>query len=289
MQEIQITLSGRIPNYLFGNLNQDYFEECTKAIEFTSDKANSVGEFLSMVYDTTLDNGFDNFLEIFKENIDFEKFKANCPLLYEFINGVESGDYSYYQFYEMVLEASDEEIHFIEDDVLISITVNNEKIILEQRLRDFLGDSDWLDESDENSMQIVKSFWKENRTYFDLHPDTNEFNAYKCENDVLLLSEWIAPEQLKPYLVNERNVTVQHDNIVDFNFYFEVEDFKLSHLRFLQFGGGEDFHESAAKYIGSYLFYNNLKLESEIIIHRDKGFTIEYEPEWKSCTFLIEG
>ncbi|MAJ06911.1 MAG: hypothetical protein CL827_08665 [Crocinitomicaceae bacterium] len=289
MQEIQITLSGRIPNYLFGNLKQDYFEECTKAIEFTSDKANSVGEFLSMVYDTTLDNGFDNFLEIFKENIDFEKFKANCPLLYEFINGVESGDYSYYQFYEMVLEASDEEIHFIEDDVLISITVNNEKIILEQRLRDFLGDSDWLDESDENSMQIVKSFWKENRTYFDLHPDTNEFNAYKCENDVLLLSEWIAPEQLKPYLLNERNVTVQHDNIVDFNFYFEVEDFKLSHLGFLQFGGGEDFHESAAKYIGSYLFYNNLKLESEIIIHRDKGFTIEYEPEWKSCTFLIEG
>ena len=50
-----------------------------------------------------------------------------------------------------------------------------------------------------------------------------------------------------------------------------------------------DFHNSAPEYVGSFVAYDNELISPEQDIHRDKGFTLDYESEFKSCEFLIEG
>ncbi|MCH2045276.1 MAG: hypothetical protein MK212_14260 [Saprospiraceae bacterium] len=91
MKKVHINISGRIPNYMFGLLRDNYYQECEKAIEYTSEEAETIADFVKMLYETTLDSSF----EVFKANIDMAEFRANCPLLSEFIRAVEAGDASY--------------------------------------------------------------------------------------------------------------------------------------------------------------------------------------------------
>ena len=64
----------------------------------------------------------------------------------------------------------------------------------------------------------------------------------------------------------------------------------LSKLAFLGFSNVKpDFHNSAPEYVGSFVAYDNELISPEQDIHRDKGFTLDYESEFKSCEFLIEG
>ena len=142
--------------------------------------------------------------------------------------------------------------------------------------------------SENKTASIVKAFWAKHQADFSLHEDT-EFNAYKSKNGVLQLHEWIGPKGLSAYKVRERNVTFEHDNIVDFDFYVEAEEFDLSKLAFLGFSNVPDFHNSAPEYVGSFMAYDNELIRPDQNIHRDKGFTLEYEPSRKSCDFLIEG
>ena len=65
--------------------------------------------------------------------------------------------------------------------------------------------------------------------------------------------------------------------------------FDISKLAFLKFANATDFHKSASDYVGSYLSYSNNIIYPDQNIHRDKGFTIQYEPTFQSCDFLLEG
>jgi hypothetical protein len=182
-----------------------------------------------------------------------------------------------------------DEVNLIEDDAYITITVDDEEVVEKQKLADFLGETEYVDEEeDPKTAAIVKAFWAKHQEDFNLHEDT-EFNAHKSKNGVLQLHEWIEPKGLTAYKVRERNVTFEHDNIVDFDFYVEAEDFDLSKLAFLGFANVADFHNSAPEYVGSFVAYDNELIHPDQNIHRDKGFTLEYEPSWKSCSFLIEG
>jgi len=290
MKEINITISGRIPNYIFGIVEPEYFAECEKALEYASEEIETMAEFMTMLYETTLESGFEPGLDVFKANMDMEKFAENCPLLMAFLDDVEAGDASYYQFYETVLDVSGEEVNVIEDDAFITITVDDEVVVEEQKLETFLGETEWVDDEDApEAVETVTAFWAKHREQFNIHEDTDEFTAYKAENGVLIFNEWIEPKRLTAYKTRERNVTVEHDNIVDFDFYFEAENFDLSKLAFLQFSNMADFHNSAPEYIGSYLIYDNEIIRPDMNIHRDKGFTLHYEDGFKSCDFLIEG
>ena len=66
-------------------------------------------------------------------------------------------------------------------------------------------------------------------------------------------------------------------------------DFDVSKLAFLQFGNASEFHQSELNYVGSFLFYDNNIIRPDQNIHRDKGFTLHYEDNSKSCNYLIEG
>lgn len=288
MKNININISGRIPNYMFGIVRPEYYEECEKAMNYVSEDIETTAEFIEKLYETTLEDGFDNGLEVFKANVDMEMLEENCPLLTEFLKLVEEDDAGHLQFYEIVLDMSWEEVNIIEDDAYITVTVDDEVVVEEQKLEAFLGEIEWVDE-DENPEVVaqVVAFWDKYKERFNIEHD--EYTAYIGQNGVLLMNEWIEPKRLSAYKVRERNVTVEHDNIVDFDFSFKAEDFEISKISFLQYGNVTDFHRSAAEYVGSFLAYDNEIIRPDMNIHRDKGFTIYYEDDFKSCDFLIEG
>lgn len=290
MKTIQINISGRIPNYMFGILLPEYYEECQIAVSFASEDVEIVQDVLRLLYGTVLEGGWSGIDE-FKENMDMEQFKENCPLLFEFFTQAEEGGLGHYQFYETVFDmAWDDEVNLIEDDATITINVDGADVVEQQKIADFLGETEWVDqEEDPKTVKITKAFWTKHREDFGIHQDVDEFTTYKAKNGVIQLSEWISPKGLANYQTRERNVTVEHDNIVDLDFYIEADDFDLSKLGFLLFANATDFHKSAPEYVGSYLFYDNNIIRPDMNIHGDKGFSLDYEFGFKSCNFLVEG
>ena len=286
--KVNIIISGRISNYMFGILGDEAYAECEKAKSYATDNADTMEDFIKMFYETTLYDS--DGMEVFKESMDMEQFKLNCPLLSGFINNVEEGNASHLQFYEDILDMSWEQVNIIEDDALITITVDDKEIVSGQTLKDFLGEIEQIfdEEDDPKTIAKAREFWAKNGTEFNME-DNDEFQVSKAANGVLLFNEWIQPTRLLDYKTRERNITVEHDNIVDFDYYFDAVDFDVSKLTFLKFANATDFHESAPDYVGSYLSYNNDIIEPDQNIHRDKGFTIHYEPTFQSCDFLLLG
>jgi hypothetical protein len=285
---VTITISGRISNYMFGILGVEAFVEFEKAISYATNDIETMADFVKMFYETTLYDG--DGMEVFLENMDMEQFNSNCPLLSEFLNNVKEGNASHLQFYEEILDMSREEVNIIEDDALITITVDDKEIVSNQPLKVFLGEieQDVDEEDDPKAVAMVKDFWAKNGADFEME-ESDDYSINKAANGVLLFNEWIEPTRLLDYKTRERNITVEHDNIVDFDYSFETIDFNLSKLAFLQFVNAEDFHRSASEYVGSYLSYDNEIIRPDQNIHRDKGYTIHYEPTLQSCSFLLEG
>jgi hypothetical protein len=286
--EVNINISGRISNYMFGILGDEAYAECEKAISFATDEIETMADFVKMYYETTLYDG--DGMEIFLENMDMEQFNSNCPLLSEFLEQVKEGNASHLQFYEDILDMSWEQVNIIEDDALITITVDEKEIVSAQPLKDFLVEIEQIfdEEDDPKAFAMAREFWSKNGGDFNME-DSEEFQVSKAANGVLLFNEWIQPTRLLDYQTRERNITVEHDNIVDFDYYFNAVGFDITKLAFLKFANATDFHESGPDYVGSYLAYDNKIIEPDQNIHRDKGFTIHYEPTFKSCDFLLLG
>ena len=66
--EVNINISGRISNYMFGILGDEAYAECEKAISFATDEIETMADFVKMYYETTLYDG--DGMEIFLENMD---------------------------------------------------------------------------------------------------------------------------------------------------------------------------------------------------------------------------
>ena len=232
--KVNIIISGRISNYMFGILGDEAYAECEKAKSYATDNADTMEDFIKMFYETTLYDS--DGMEVFKESMDMEQFKLNCPLLSGFINNVEEGNASHLQFYEDILDMSWEQVNIIEDDALITITVDDKEIVSGQTLKDFLGEIEQIfdEEDDPKTIAKAREFWAKNGTEFNME-DNDEFQVSKAANGVLLFNEWIQPTRLLDYKTRERNITVEHDNIVDFDYYFDAVDFDVSKLTFLKF------------------------------------------------------
>jgi hypothetical protein len=286
--KVNIIISGRISNYMFGILGDEAYAECEKALSYASDDIATMADFVKMYYETTLSEG--DGMEIFLENMNMEQFNLNCPLLSEFLEQVKKGNASHLQFYEEILDMSWEQVNIIEDDALITITVDEKEIVSAQTLKDFLGEIEQIfdEEDDPKTISKTREFWAKNGAEFEME-DSEEFQVSKAANGVLLFNEWIQPTRLVDYQTRERNITVEHDNIVDFDYYFNAVGFDITKLAFLKFANATDFHESGPDYVGSYLAYDNKIIKPDQNIHRDKGFTIHYEPTFKSCDFLLLG
>jgi|TARA_B110000208_G_scaffold154728_1_gene187433 hypothetical protein len=289
-KEILIEIGGRMSTYMFGVLQDEYYLECKDALEYSSDTIHSIGAFVKILYGTTIEDGAKNGIDVFKKNMDMDKFNSNCPLLAEFVSDVENGDASYYDFYDYIIDVSSEQVHLFEDDALITIYEDNEVIHSEVSLKDFLGETEaiWL-EDEPKAEATATSLWTKNSKKFNLVIDALEHaEAKKANNGVLLLSAWFEPESLKEYQITERNVTVEHDYEVYFSFSFEATNFNLSKLAFLKFANATQFHKSGPENIGSYLSYDGVIISPELNISEENELTLEYEGQ-KSCNYFLFG
>ena len=196
--KVNIIISGRISNYMFGILGDEAYAECEKAISYATDDIETMADFVKMYYETTLYDG--DGMEIFLENMDMDQFKSNCPLLSEFLNNVKEGNASHLQFYEEILDMSWEQVNIIEDDALITITVDDNEIVSGQTLKDFLGEIEQIfDKADDpKTIEKAREFWAKNGAKFNME-DSEEFQVSKAANGVLLFNEWIQPTRLSDY------------------------------------------------------------------------------------------
>jgi hypothetical protein len=289
---VNINISGRVFNYMFGILNNDYFEECETAMGFVSEDIETTQDLLKLFYDTVLEGASDG-LEAFKDQMDMELLEKNCPLLSSFIELAQSGEIGHLQFYETFFDmAWKDEVNFFEADALITISVDGKEIVAQQTLGTFIGETEFVDSDDHpEAAAQVKAFWDKHfdKLNFGEGMGVDEFTAYRADNGVIQLNEWIEPKGLTPYRVQERNVTFEHDNIADFDFNFNTDGFDLSKLIFVMFANATSFNQSGSDYIGSFLSYDNTLIRPETNIHRDKGFSLYYEDDHYSCDYLIVG
>lgn len=292
LDNVEIEISGRIPNFFFGAVREEYLEELQTALDCSSDDIEEIGDVIQALFHTTLDNSFEDHLETFKSNFDMDIISDKCPNIMEIIQMVENDEMGHYRFYEWFLDDPRHDINVIEDDAFITITVNNEVIVDREELKDFLIDSEFPDyDNDSKTKTIVKDFLDANKESYGLDYDDleDDISIGVSKNGVKQISHWMEHENFKDFKTRENNVTVCHDNISILYYNFDTENFDLAKLIFLGYSNMADFHNSAPEYVGSYLAYGSEVIEPEVEVERDKGIELEYEPRFQSLLFLIEG
>jgi len=74
MAQIEINVSGRIPKYFFGVLNEKYRDEVKESLQYCNEDVETENDFLNLVFSLTLD-GWDDpkealFNAISKEDLE---------------------------------------------------------------------------------------------------------------------------------------------------------------------------------------------------------------------------
>lgn len=293
-ERLQIKISGRIPEYYFGSVKEEYIEVFEKALEHANENMDTMQTFLSALLKTVLEDKEED-MEIFKVDMDMEAVKKDCPKLVELLDRIKEDDMNHYELYEEILDLPYKpNIIFIEEDARISITKNwgEDEVLAEQRLSNFLGEQEWVD-LDENEVvknQITALYEEQNREFvFD--GDVDEFGVYQSEKKTLLISNWIKPDDLTSddFLEKEHEVMIIHDDIVDYTFDITTKHFDLSKITFLQFAGAEEIRSSAVDLVANYLFYENEHISPDREWHRDKGIELQYKPQYGGLSALLEG
>ena len=290
VDNVEIEISGRIPNYFFGAVREEYLAELQTALDCASEDIEEIGDVIKALFHTTLD-GFENQLEVFKSNFDMDIIAEKCPNMMEIIQMVEDDEMGHYRFYEWFLDDPRHDLEVIEDDAYITITVNDEIVVEKQELKKFLGETDFPDYEDAKTTAIVTAFLDANKETYGIDYDNLEedIGIGVSKNGVKQLHHWMEHENFKEFKSRENQVTICHDNISVFDFNFETENFDLAKLIFLGYSNMDDFRKSGPEYVGSYLVYDSEVFDFDRDVIRDKGIELEYEPDFQSLMFLIEG
>ena len=292
VDNVEIEISGRIPNYFFGAVREEYLEELQTALDCASEDIEEIGDVIKALFHTTLDNFFENHLETLKSNFDMEIIAEKCPKIMEIIQMVEDDEMGgHYRFYEWFLDDPSHDLEVIEDDAYITITVNEEIVVEKQELKKFLGETDFPDYKDAKTTAIVTALLDANKETYGIDYDVLEedIGIGVSKNGVKQFHHWMEHENFKEFKSRKNNVTICHDNITVFNFGFETENFDLAKLIFLGYSNMADFRHSGREYVGSYLAYDSKVLDCDTDWIRDKGIELMYEPNFQSLKYLIDG
>lgn len=291
MDNVEIEISGRIANYFFGAVKEEYLAELQTALDCASEDIEEIGDVIKALFATTLE-GAENYLEVFKSNFDMDIIAEKCPNMMEIIQMVEDDEMGdHYRFYEWFLDDPRHDLEVIENDAFITITVNDKIVVEEQKLETFLGETDYPDYDDPKTTAIVTAFLDANKETYGIDYDVleDDIGIGVSKNGVKQFHHWMEHENFKEFKSRKNNATIFHDNITVFYYEFETENFDLAKLIFLGYSNMDDFRQSGPDYVGSYLAYDSKVLDFDRNWIRDKGIELEYEPNFQSLMFLIEG
>jgi len=305
MAQVEINVTGRIPKYFFGVLNEKYRDEVQDALEYCSEDVETASDFLNLIFSLTLDGMSDPQEELF--NAISREDLENFPNLYELvIDFIENGG-SHFEMIDQLFDSPEtykygfsQGISFFEEDAQISVIVDGKTLLEEVSLEDFTKNSEtiWAEEVDEESeewedFQKIKEL-KESNTDFGFSSE-DDFNWYKNERGSIFLSDYLEYPSLEKFIDEnsyEDGVTIYFDDIVTWSFFIQTEDdFDMSNLIFVNYPGAEEFRNSSTEIIFLHMFYKNELIRPEENYHRDKGITLLYgeSRNVESLDFFLKG
>jgi len=292
MAQVEITVSGRIPKYFFGVLNEKYRDELKEALQYCSDEIETENEFLEKILNLTLEGFGDPIEELF--NIISKENLEKLPNFNELVNYFIEENEGHFQMIEWLFDfpnmskyGSFYGLSLFEDDAYITIkNYENGKIITEEtRLSDFIsgeGEKIWAEEVEEggegyDDVLRIKELKAENPSFG--FSEDDYFSWYKNELGSTFLSDGLTyPDLVKFTEENprEEQVTIYFDDITEWTFFINTddEDFDFKNLTFVSYPGAEEFRNSDIVF--SHLFYKNQQIEPEENWIRDKGITLLY-------------
>ena len=293
MAQIEINVSGRIPKYFFGVLNEKYRDEVKESLQYCNENVETENDFLNLVFSLTLD-GWDDpkealFNVISKENLE------KLPNFNELVNDFIENGGSHYEMIDCLFDHPDLTkygsyygISFFEDDARISIVdvENDQTLVEETSLKDFVsGESFWAEDVEEGTeehkdVQRLNEFRSVNSD-FGFETDGDYYSWNKNEAGAIFLSSELMYAELDDFTEShprEEQVTIYFDDITTWSFYIDTEDkeFDMKNLTFVSYPGAEEFRNSACEVVFSHLFYKNELINPDENWIRDKGITLMY-------------
>lgn len=294
-QSVHVKIGGRIPAYYFGVVRPELREELQKALEHVDEDLEEVGDVLQALHEMSLEWASEA-IERFKEGTNWEGFEADCPQLAELVTRMEEEGMGHYAFYDEMFTSPNQDLIFIEEDAHITITIDGEEVVSNQRLSEYLGEAEYADLDDDEALKADLEAMMTALTPQLGFPSAEDYdideriNVSRAASGALLMSSWMEPPAYMRFKdEDEYYVTIDHDDIVDYHYYFDCESFEPHKLRFLSLGGAEEIRHSAEGLVANYVVYGDELLDPERDWYRDKGITLHYEDSGMSLGLLIEG
>lgn len=293
-ERLEIKISGRIPEYYFASVKEEYIEVFEKAIEHANENMDTMETFLQALLKTTLENKEED-MEIFKVDMDMEEVKKDCPKLVELLDKIKEYNMDHYELYSEILdEPYNPRVIFIENDATINITKNwgEDEVLAAQKLSDFLGEEKEIDLTEAENEAIKKQVTElceeqKDEFVFDGEIET----VWQSAKKTLTISNWIKPDDLTydNFLEKEHQLVIIHDDIVDYTFDIETKNFDLAKITFLQFASASEVRQSAAELVANYLFYGDKHITNDKEKQGNKGIELKYKPQYEGLSALLEG
>ena len=293
MAKIKINVSGRIPKYFFGVLNEKYRDEVKESLQYCNDDVETENDFLNLVFSLTLDGPNEPKEELF--NVISKEDLEKLPNFNELVNNFIENGGSHFEIIDCLFVNPDLTkygsyygISFFENDARISmVNVENEQTLVEENsLKDFVsGQSFWAEEVEEGTeehkdAQRLNEFRSVNSD-FGFQTDGDYYSWNKNEAGATFLSSELMYPELDEFTQShprEEQVTIYFDDITTWSFYIDTEDeeFDMKNLTFVSYPGAEEFRNSACEVVFSHLFYKNELINPDENWIRDKGITLMY-------------
>jgi len=287
-QQVEVVVSGRIPKYLFGVLQEKYRDEVRQGLELCKNEdVTTVSDFINLIFSLTLECFNDPQEELF--NSISKEDLAKLPNLNELVNDFIENGGSHFEMIDCLLDYPQEGygfssgcVSFFEDDATISISVDDNFLVKGVTLKEFAnceegGNSE--DDKETPEFLRVKELVENSNAQFILsHPDDGAPSWGINEQGSMFLNDWPTFDNWEQFCDgNDKDygVTIYFDDITNWSFYFEAENFELKDLTFVNNNNAEEFRNSSY-IIFSYLFYKNEQIEPSEEWIRDKGITLKY-------------
>lgn len=295
---VEIILSGRIPKYFFGKVNESFQDELQEVLEFTDESIEDVQDFLKLFLNLTLENK-DEERENFLNCVPIEEFEERCPNLYALYSEILEYDLDHFGLYESLFETAEYWsggtgfISFFEDDCQIQILVNGKEIVNNKSFGDFSNSikRHHTEETPENEIEekiseSLKSFILNNSEEFGLPED---IGGGINKEGIIFCEVWFSPPAFEEISDRDFSVTIMHDDIIEYSYYLEVENFDLGKVLFLAHANYADFRGNSLETIANYMFYDNEVVIPDENWHRDKGIELEFESRETNLDFFLNG
>jgi hypothetical protein len=296
--KVEIIFKGRISKYFFGKVKGSFQDELQVIFSFADKSIIAEQDFLRLLLSTTLEDK-NAAKENFKRLIPLAELERKCPNLFSLYEKILHYNLNHFELYDALFDTATSWsggtgfITFFEDDCSIQIILDGIQVINNLKLEDFAlptknfySDDTLVEESEKKLSAALKRFIDQNSTDFglaeDLRLDINKEGVLFCDT-------WFSPKPFQDLCTRRFNVTILHDDIIEYSYYLEVEDFSFDKILFLSHSNHRDFRGTSLSTKANYMFYDGKIILPHENWYRDKGITLEYEPEYTNLDFFLNG